>query len=256
MTGKHRLPFLFAAFFVSFALICFPSQGVIHIKAHLGDLKNENSTGGFKIDAVTGNCDISARGGGIEIGIIEGNLIAKTSRGDVIVNEVTGNARLFTGGGNIAVQRVRNTVKAETLLGDISIYSAENVVIENSYGGDVNLFNVSGYAKVTTVGNILLRTDAKSNRTDICDLSSAIGDVVIEIPKMTDALLEVITPITKDPRRDTQIKSDFSFTNFKQGMIDEGAKLKIKAQINNGGRKIKIYIAKGNIYLKIINKEK
>ncbi len=252
--ARSRL--LLAAVLISFALVCFPSPGVIYIKTHLGDLKKENPSGGFKIDAVAGDCDVSAKGGGVEIGIIEGNLVAKTTRGDISVAEVTGNAELFTGGGNITIQRARAAIHAETLLGDISIYSAENVFIENSYGGDVNVFNVTGYAKVHTIGNILLRSDVTSRLADICDLSSTIGDVVIEIPETIGALVEVITPITKDPRRDTQIQSDFSFTHFKQGLIDEGTKLKISAQINDGGGKIRIYIAKGNIYLKIIRKEK
>jgi DUF4097 and DUF4098 domain-containing protein YvlB len=223
----------------------------IRIESYPGNLKMTNSNGGFFIDRVDGNCELEANSGSINLGYVKGNLIATTSAGDIKVNETEGEVRVKTQAGNVFIEKSHKHVYAETQLGEIVIRNAKSVEARNIFGGDVKLYNISEYSKVTTSGNILLVIDKEASLFNICDLSSTQGDITIYLPQDISTDIEIRTPITEDPKRETRIESDFSFINFDQKCIEEGKILLLTTSINKGKGKIRIYIETGDIYLKM-----
>jgi hypothetical protein len=67
--------------------------------------------------------------------------------------------------------------------------------------------------------------------------------------------LSIRTPMSGNPKRESRIESDFSFSTFKQ-MCDETNIITISTKINpsgsNVGGKINLYIEKGNLFIKAL----
>lgn len=233
------------------------SQGLsrpddVVMKTHPGDLNRSNESGGFIIESVGGKCRLMASGGPIKLGLVKGDLNAFTTAGDIRIMDAGGNVHAVTKAGNILIDKARGHVYAETLAGEINIHFARSVEVNNIHGGDVKLFNVSGFSKAAARGNVLLVIDKKSSLPALCDLSSLEGDVTVYMPEDIDADIEVRTPITQQPTRESKINSDFSFIDFQQVLTDEGKTLRLTTRINKGGARISLYIEKGDIYLKAL----
>jgi len=227
----------------------------IQIENYKGNMKMENPSGGFLIGNVSGRCELIANGGPIKIGVVAGDLIVTTSAGGIEITEAKGNAELITRAGNILIKKAYKHVYAETVLGEIEIHSAKSVEVRNVVGGDVKLYYISGYSNVATSGNILLVVSNKISGFNVCDLQSTEGDITIYLPKNFSADIEIKTPISKDPTKETRIESDFNFSVLNQ-RYEDGQFLNITTSINGGGRKMEIFIKKGDIYLKALKSKK
>lgn len=226
----------------------------IRIQSHQGNLEMNNNLGGFLVNNVFGNCNVIANAGPIKLGFVSGNTIATTSAGDIEIGEAKGNIKAITRSGNIIIKKAHNHVYAETTFGEVVIHSAESAEVRNISGGDVKLLDISGSSTVVAKGNILLvinNVNHKFPLSKLCNLSSTDGDITVYLPENFGANLEIRTPITKNPWRETRIESNFSFINLKQ-RYEEGDILKITTQINDGKANINLFIEKGDIYLKAI----
>jgi DUF4097 and DUF4098 domain-containing protein YvlB len=228
----------------------------IQIDNYRGNLKITNPNGGFFIGNISGKCELRANGGPLKIGIVTGDLSATTSAGDIEIIEAKGNVNVVTRAGNILIKKAFKHVYAETVLGEINIHYAKSVEVKNIVGGDVKLYYISGCSNVTTSGNILLVVSEKISGFNVCDLRSIEGDITIYLPKNFGADIEIRTPISRDdPAKETRIESDFNFSVLNQ-RYEDAQFLNITTRINGGGRKIKLFINKGNIYLKALKSEK
>jgi len=223
------------------------------IRSYKGDLRKANPEGGFIIDLISGNADLKANGS-IRIGRVDGNLVAATSAGNIEIRDVAGNVTAITQAGNISVEKALRHIYAQAELGEILIRSANSAEVQNIFGGDVKIFNVLGRSKVVTKGNILLVVPEANTSEEICNLSSTDGDITIYLPEATDADLEIRTPLSEDAARESRIESDFSFSQFRQ-KCDTGKILTLSTKINKGGRKIILFIEKGNVYLRLLKPE-
>jgi hypothetical protein len=225
----------------------------IVIRNHEGNIRQTNSEGGFIIDQISGNAEFKAAGS-IKIGRIDGNLTVATSAGDIEIHEVKGNVSATTQAGNINIEKAARHVFAQAELGEIIIHNADSAEIQNIFGGDVKLFNINGRSKVTTKGNILLIVPETNTIQNICSLSSTDGDITIYLPEGTAADIEIQTPISEDPKHEFRIESDFSFSDFRQ-KYNTGNLVTLTTKINNGGRKIVLFIEKGIVYFKALKPE-
>lgn len=255
---KLHLILFICSFIIIFSrngIVSQPYADDVYIENYYGDLKRTNPHGGFFINSISGSCEIKANGGPIKLGNVKGDLVATTSAGDIEINEARGNVKVITQAGNILIKKAHGNVYAETFLGEIAIHSAKSVEVNNIFGGDVKLFNISGYSRVMARGNILLVANKKISVSTLCDLSSTKGDITLYLPEDFDANIEVKTPITEDPTRETLINSDFYFIDFKQRCTEEGKTLFLTTRINKGGAKISLYIENGDIYLKVLKPE-
>jgi len=253
-----KLGFLPTHIFIIFSIFSIGtllSADDIHIESYMGDLKMTNPNGGFLIGNVSGRCELIANGGPLKIGVVTGDLIATTSAGDIEITEVKGNVEVITRAGNILIKKANKHVYAETVLGEIVIHSAKSVEAKNIVGGDVKLYYISGYSNVATSGNILLVVSEKISVFNVCDLKSTEGDITIYLPENFGADIEIKTPISRDPTKETRIESDFYFSVLNQ-RYEDGQFLNITTHINEGGRKIKLFINKGDVYLKALKSEK
>ena len=232
----------------------FSTNDDIQIDQYKGDLKMTNPNGGFLVGNVSGRCELRANGGPLKIGVISGDLIATTSAGDIEIVEAQGNVEAITRAGNILIEKALQHVYAETVLGEIVIHSAKSVEAKNIVGGDVKLYYISGYSKVATSGNILLVVSEKISGINVCDLGSTEGDITIYLPENFGADIEIRTPISRDPTKETRIESDFNLSVLNQS-YEDGQFLNMTTQINEGGRKVKLFIDKGDIYIKALKPE-
>ena len=224
----------------------------IQIENYKGNLKMTNPNGGFLIGNVSGRCELIANGGPLKIGVVTADIIATTSAGDVEITEAKGNVEVITRAGNILIEKAHKHVYAETVLGEIDIHYAKSVEVKNIVGGDVKLYYISGYSNVSTSGNIFLVVSEKISGFNVCDLATTEGDITIYLPENFGADIEIKTPISRDPTKETRIESDFNFSVLNQ-RYEDGKFLNITTHINEGGRKIKLYINKGDIYLKALS---
>lgn len=222
----------------------------IRIDSFKGNLKKVNPLGGFIIGKVEGNCDLTSRGGPISIDSVTKDLVAVTSAGRIDINDIQADARLVTGGGNIHVQRARGHLYAETNLGEIIIESAKIVAAKTITGGDIKINDLQEYAEVTTTGNIFVVMKKDPRKSTICSLKSLEGDVTLYLPKDFAASLELRIPLGQNPSKGNRIKSDFIFGELKQKHEEIEKVLCVSTTFNGGGGKIKIYINKGNLFIK------
>ena len=225
----------------------------IVIHNHKGNLRKINLEGGFIVEKLSGNADLKANGT-IRIGQVDGNLVATTSAGDIEIRNVGGNVTAITQAGNINIEKAKRHVYAQAELGEIILHGADSAEIQNIFGGDVKIFNVTGRSQVTTKGNILLVVPESNTTKEICNLSSTEGDITIYLPEGTAADIEIRTPLSEDSKHESRIESDFSFSQFRQ-KCETGNLLTMSTKINKGGRKILLYIEKGNVYFKILQPE-
>jgi hypothetical protein len=223
----------------------------IVIQNHKGDLKRRNPSGGFVLDRIDGDCDVSSSGGSIRATAVTGNMTAFTERGDIEINDVRGKVNAISKGGNVNIKNVRGGIYAETLMGEITVQSAKRVEAVNILGGDIKIIDVAGYSNVKSNGNILLIIADIFSESRVCDLSSTDGDIVICMPGNAAADIEIRMPIAKETNKETRIESDYSLKKFDQKLIEEGKTLLITTTINGGGKKIGLNINKGNIYFRI-----
>ncbi len=226
------------------------SSADIVINNFVGNLVRSNANGGFIIDRISGNAELNANGS-IKIGMIDGNLTAITAAGDIEIREARGDVIARAQAGNISIEKALQGVYAQAEMGEIRIRSAGSVEIQNIFGGDVKLANPSGTSKVLTKGNILLVVTKISSLPEICNLASAEGDITIYLPENVSADLEIRTPLSEDPKRESRIESEFKFGKFKQ-KCGIGNIISFSTKINEGGGKINLYIEKGNIFIKTI----
>lgn len=220
---------------------------------HKGSLRKTNPEGGFIVDRLSGDANLKANGT-IRVSQVNGNLVATTSAGDIEIRDVGGSVTAITQAGNINIERAKRHVYAEAELGEIILRGADSTEIQNVFGGDVKIFNVTGVTKVTTKGNILLVVPESNTAKEICNLSSTEGDITIYLPEGTAADIDIRMPLSEDSKHESRIESDFSFSQFRQ-KCDTGNILTMSTKINEGGRKILLYIEKGNIYFKILKPE-
>jgi hypothetical protein len=220
----------------------------IRIKNRPGPINITNPNGGYIIDTVSGDAELKANGS-IRIGRIEGNLRAITPIGDINIGEVKGNLTAITKAGNVNINKAHKHVFVESGLGEVVINSAKSVHVNNLFGGDVKVLDVSGYSKVMTRGNIFLVLNKGNSQAELCDLASTAGDITLHIAKNLGADIEIRIPLSEDPNRETRIESDFAFLKFKQ-RCQEKRILILTTSINNGGGKIKLFIERGNIYIR------
>lgn len=224
------------------------------IKTHVGNLKLANPSGGITVENVTGDCDISSGGGALLIGTVTGNVKALTTAGEIRIDSSAGSIRASTGAGNISISRAQKHVDVSTSLGEIVIEHCGSVTARTLQGGDVKLLNVSGETDVIARGNITVMINNKIPETAVCRLQTDIGNIILYLPEDFGANLEIKTPFTMDPNRETRIESDFSYRNFKQKVDKSGDFFTISTTINTGGKVIRIFVNKGNVFIKKIKK--
>lgn len=246
-----RACFYFVIIFTLTSYGVFPEAEDIYIKNHDGNLKMQNPKGGFLIDSVDGNCDVTTYAGPIKIGFASGDVVAITSLGDIEISEAKGNVKAISGGGNIRIKRAFGDVYAETVLGEITIDFAKSVEAKTILGGDIKIYDILEYAEVNTNSNILLVVNKETSGSYLCDLKSMVGDITLYLPKKMGANLEIKIPLSKDSSKENRIESDFPFSVLHQKHQD-GQNLMISTSINKGGKKVKLFINKGDIYLKAI----
>lgn len=225
----------------------------IRIKNHTGPINITNPNGGYIVDFISGNAEFIANGS-IRIGRIEGSLTAMTPIGDIDIGEVKGNITAITKAGNINIKKAHKHVFIESGLGEVVINSAMSVQVNSLFGGDVKVLDVSEYSKVMTRGSILQVLNKGNSQAELCDLTSYAGDITLHIPEDLGADIEIRIPLSEDPNREARIESDFAFLKFKQ-RCQEKRILILTTSINNGGGKIKLFIEKGNIYIRALRKE-
>jgi DUF4097 and DUF4098 domain-containing protein YvlB len=218
------------------------------LKAISGNLVKTNAKGGFVVGHVFGNADLNANGT-IRISRVDGYLKAATNVGDIEIQEVRGPVSARTQAGNIDIEAALGPVFAQAEMGEIRIRSARTVGIQNIFGGDVKLSGVSGISKVITNGNILLVADEAGSDPELCNLATPEGDITLFLPESFSADLVIKTPFSSDPKRESQIESDFKFGNLKQS-CEAGNIIALAAKINQGGVRINLYIEKGNIFIR------
>ncbi len=218
------------------------------LEAITGNLVKTNAKGGFVVGHVSGNADLSANGT-IRVFRVDGYLSAATNAGDIEIQEVRGPVSARTQAGNINIETALGTVFAQAEMGEIRIRSARTVEIQNIFGGDVKISSVSGISKVITKGNILLVADEAGSGPEICNLATAEGDITLFLPESFSADLVIHTPFSSDPKRESQIESEFKFGNLKQ-TCEAGNIITLAAKINQGGARINLYIEKGDIFIK------
>ncbi len=229
-----------------------PDENIV-IQNHKGSITKENPKGGFVVDKVIGNVELMANGS-ISVGLVEGNLNAVTTAGDIKIEDVRGTVTALTQVGNITVQKALKHVFAQAEMGEIIVHSAPSAEVHNIFGGDVKILGASKWAKVVTKGNIVVVLNAEPNvemnSSEICNLSSTEGDITLYLPENLGADIEIRMPLSKDPKKETHIVSAFTLKKFMQ-KCDTESILTLSTSINDGGKKISLYVEKGNIFIKI-----
>ena len=208
------------------------SGGSITLEQGGSDVKAETSGGSIKIGPVKGKVDLHTSGGSIRIGIADDDVIANTSGGAIDVEGSKGRVSIESSGGNLFVGSSGGPVKAETSGGGITILQARGFIEAETSGGKIEAE---------------MFIDDKNIDTHI-NLESSGGSITLHIPKTLAASVSATLKITRSAKRDYRIYTDFPLTI--KG--ENSRKITAKGDINDGGDKITLSTANGDIHIKML----
>ncbi len=156
----------------------------------------------------TGNCNIRIpRGSVVHIEAVRGDAAIKAVEGDLVVDQVdgdlemrnVGNIHIGTVHGELAVKNVDGNLQVDTVDGEISARRVQgDFMITGTVRGNLTLSDISGNAKASGDGNIILHLDPApaheyefSCRGNIfCRLSSD-ASAEISVPKAAQVMVNL-----------------------------------------------------------------
>lgn len=235
----------------------------VHVKI-FGNEKAEDKME-FKIEDVDGGVDISAKkkdswffnwGGGYSVRIevscpYQYNPVVETSGGDIEVYGITGKFMLDTSGGDVLLKDSKGESEIETSGGDINLNNHKGFSEVSTSGGDIRVLkHSSGLKASTSGGDIDVDTEngsvsAKTSGGDInitysgqnegIYASTSGGDIRVTIPSTFNANVDL---------ESTGGGIDCNFSNSKNNKVKRG---ELKAEFNNGGKKLICSTSGGDI---------
>lgn len=181
------------------------------------------------------NADVSTAGGDVKINDLEGTLDLSTAGGDIAVQSSNGKAHASTAGGDIKFKMHSGEVDANTAGGDIYIDTRDGKIDASTAGGDIKIYCSNGNVDASTTGGDVYAEISGENKG--IDLSSIGGDIYLGLSENMNGEIELSTfggDATLDIEGTKNLKTSSS---------------KIKATLNNGGKKIHLSSTGGDVKL-------
>ncbi len=178
-------------------------------------------------------------------------MIMRTSGGDITINNISGAKDLDSGGGDIGLVGTAGDIRAFSEGGDISISSNNGSVDLSSGGGDIRALMINGAVQATSDGGtiVLDSTDGPVSAY------SASGDCSISFRGKNNGIEARTTSGDLDLKTSASIKANL-LAHTGSGMIivqypgadvSEKSFVSYKADINGGGKEIRLRTESGNI---------
>ncbi len=182
------------------------------------------------------NTDLSTSGGDIAIVSLNGNLKMATSGGDIKVKDSYGELKGSTSGGDIDISGFEGPLKVSTSGGDIKVSSKNGEVNVSTSGGDIDLKVENGEITASSSGGDVGLTYKGENKG--MNLTSTGGDIRLMVPQDFKADVHLTTA------------GGNIDCNLSMSKIQKTSKMKLDAELNGGGSRVKCTTTAGDIVIK------
>lgn len=222
-------------------------SGKINVEKVIGTTQAKTSSGDMKFKTITGRLTATTQSGSVEAKKIEGPAQFTSSSGDMDIDTVSQNTEAHTASGTLDIKNIAAILHAVSTSGDMDISNVASHFIGRSVSGRVKAGEIKGNSTIdTSSGDIISDTEGefkgnsssgniklhKKNINAPITIATSSGD--IEICSGTfDAMLEAAT-------RSGDLSSDFAMPVRKN---------RISAQVGNGGPRVSLRAASGDITL-------
>ena len=234
--------------------------GHIQVEEVMGDVTAFTAGGHINTGRIYGEANLQSGGGHIRAAEIDGRAELATEGGNITVGKASRVVTVKTGGGQIDFGEVHGSVRAQTGGGGIRVlYVAGPMDVESS-GGSICLTRVSGSVKAATDSGTItawINPDQSKDHGETVSLpgasqlTSGDGDIVVFLPRMLAANLELIVEnggarrIEADPALALQV-----------GKVSSGSQaVKAWTSLNGGGAVLRLKTTGGKIKLQFSDSE-
>jgi DUF4097 and DUF4098 domain-containing protein YvlB len=191
------------------------ASGTQDIRGVAGPIKVQSASGSIHVAQIERDAQLTTASGSVDATDLGDDVHATSASGNVSVSNAKGDARINTVTGTIRVTKTGGRVEANTANGSVDVQGVAN---------DVKAHSASG------------RVSIQGNPSSNClwELKTASGPVELRVPASANFELSA-SAASGDIRADVPI------------VIEEQGKHSLRAHIGNGGARVEVRSASGNI---------
>jgi Putative adhesin len=191
------------------------ASGTQDIRGVAGPVKVQSASGSIRVAQIERDAQLNTASGSVDATDVGDDVHANSASGNVSVANVKGDVRINAITGTIHVMKTGGRVEAETASGSVDVQGVAN---------DVKAHSASG------------RLSIQGNPSSNClwELKTASGSVDLRVPPSASFELSA-SAVSGDIRADVPI------------VIEEQGKHSLRAHIGNGGARVEVRSASGNI---------
>jgi DUF4097 and DUF4098 domain-containing protein YvlB len=188
----------------------FPFKDTVAIRSVSGDIEIE---GDEKLNEIVLECC-----GGIQKNEeLEKELIFNTLSSDLVVRTpVKVSVKAATVSGDVEIKNINGEIKCESVSGDCQAKNISGKINAKSVSGDLRIKEISGDVNMKTASGDV---DLELVEFDTVKIESKSGDITIELPDKTDAILELES---EEGEIEISIKGKYEKIEEKQGYVKIG----------------------------------
>ena len=200
---------------------------------HATQVTTSVASGSQDIRGVVGPVKIQSASGSIHVAQIERDAQLSTASGSVDASDVGDDVRANSASGSVSVSNVRGDVRINAVAGAIHVTKASGRVEAETKAGSVDVQGVANDVKARSASG---RLSIQGNPSSSCfwELKTASGPVELQVPASANFELSA-SAVSGDIRADVPI------------VIEEQGKHSLRAHIGNGGARVEVRSASGNI---------
>lgn len=193
------------------------ASGSQDIRSVAGPVKVQSASGSIHVAQIERDAQLTTASGSVDATDLGDDVHANSASGNVSVSNVKGDVRINAVTGTIHVTKTAGRVEAETATGSVDVQGVAN---------DVKAHSASG------------RVSIQGNPSSNClwELKTASGPVELRVPASANFELSA-SAVSGDIRADVPI------------VIEEQGKHSLRAHIGNGGARVEVRSASGNIHI-------
>jgi len=193
------------------------ASGSQDVRSVVGPVKVQSASGSIHVGQIERDAQLSTASGSLDATDLGDDVRANSASGNVSVSNVKGDARINAVTGAIRVTRVGGRVEAETATGSVDVQGVAN---------DVKAHSASG--RLSIQGN--------PSSNSLWELKTASGPVELHVPTSSNFELSA-SAVSGVIRADVPI------------VIEEQGKHSLRAHVGNGGARVEVRSASGNIHI-------
>jgi beta-lactamase regulating signal transducer with metallopeptidase domain/DUF4097 and DUF4098 domain-containing protein YvlB len=167
-----------------------------------------------------------------------------------------GRLNIQKAGGDVNLDAAPNGVRIHTGGGEVTVGQSARLVEVNTGGGDIRIGPASGSVQATTgAGEVRIIVDDSRDATQVIEVWSGFGKVIVELPANYSGRLDLETAHTRTHEATARIRSDFPLneeplTDWESRAGTPRRYLRATGTIGSGDGRVKVRTVNGEIEIR------